>query len=234
MRLHRFFGDFDFKKERLKVSDPELINQWRDVLRFEVGSELILCDGNLNEALARISSFSKSAASVEIRGISRNESEPERNLILYASILKGEHFEFVVEKATEIGVKKIVPIVSSRTIKQNIRADRLKKIIKEAAEQSGRGIIPELGDEIPFLSATRQAGMNGINFFFDAKGEAVESFDKKDFTTAGVFIGPEGGWADEEIDLAKKTGFHIVSLGKLTLRAETAAIIAAYSVLRIV
>ena len=232
MRLHKFFGEFDFRGDRISIRDKNLVAQWRDVLRLETGSEIILCDGKLNEALARIISFDKNTAKVEIMGVSRNENEPERSIVLYAAILKGEHFELVAEKATEAGVKKIVPVVCARTVKQNVRADRLKKIIKEAAEQSGRGIIPELGEELPFLSATRQAGAHDINFFFHANGEDIKDIDGKNFKTAGIFIGPEGGWADEEIELAKKTGFRVVSLGNLTLRAETAAIIAAYSVLR--
>jgi len=233
MRLHRFFGTFDFSKDRISISDIELVGQWRDVLRLTVGSEIILCDGNLNEALARIASLGKNSAEVEIIGVSRNESEPEHIAVLYCSILKGEHFELAAEKAVELGVSKIVPVVSDRTIKQRIREDRLRKIMTEAAEQSGRGIVPELGEPVPFLSATRQAGSNEANFFFDSCGEDVKKISGKDFRTAGIFIGPEGGWTESEIQLAKKSGLKTVSLGKLTLRAETAAIVAVYSVLRV-
>ncbi len=237
MRLHRFFGQFDFGKDRITISDPELFRQWRDVLRFEIGSELMLCDGHMNDALARIISFGRSSAVVEILGVSKNEHEPEKNATLYLSILKGEHFELVAEKATELGIKKIVPIICDRTVKQNIRRERLQKIIKEAAEQSGRGIVPELGEPLEFLSATRQAGAHGANYFFDSQGEDIKSHESRvmgqENATVGIFIGPEGGWTEAEILLAKKTKFKIVSLGPLTLRAETAAIVAVYSVMQV-
>ena len=97
MKLHRFFGEFDFRNERLFISNPELVGQWRDVLRFEAGSKIILFDGKMNDALARIVSFKKNSAEVEILGVSKNECEPDVRVILYCSILKGEHFEFVVE-----------------------------------------------------------------------------------------------------------------------------------------
>ncbi len=235
MKLHRFFGHFDFRKEKIFIDDKDVVNQWRNVLCFEVGSEIILCDGKLNEALGRIVSFSRNSATVEILGVSKNENESEGEVVLYCSILKGEHFEFVAEKATELGVKKIVPIVCERTVKKNIHRERLEKIIKEAAEQSGRGIIPELvGEPLSFMIAARQAAAHDVNFFFHSDGKDIESFAGKSFRTAGVFIGPEGGWKESEIELAKKSGFHIATLGKLTLRAETAAIVAVYSVLSVI
>ncbi|MEK7507546.1 MAG: RsmE family RNA methyltransferase [Patescibacteria group bacterium] len=232
MRLHRFFGNFDLRKERFAVSDRELINQWRNVLRFEIGSELVLCDGKLNEALARIISFDKNSAEIEILGISKNESEPKRSVALYVSILKGEHAEIVAEKATEIGVSEIVPIISERTVKQSVRPERLLKVIREAAEQSGRGVIPTLHEPLPLMLALRQASVYDTNFFLHYSGDDISNFAGKNFHTAGVFVGPEGGWTGAEIALAKKSDFKIVTLGNLTLRAETAAIVGVYSVLR--
>ncbi len=234
MRLHRFFGNFDFGSGKISVSDAELVGQWRDVLRLIAGDEIILCDGNGNDARARIISLGKHSAEVEILGVSKNKNEPERAVTLYLSILKGEHFELAAEKATELGVLRIVPIIAERTVKSNLRTDRIRKIIREAAEQSGRGVVPELGESVPLKGALLEAAKNNdANFFFHLGGEEIKTFAGEKFGSAGIFIGPEGGWTESEVALAKQSECTITSLGKLILRAETAAIAATYSVLNI-
>lgn len=233
MRLHRFFGNFDFRKERFTVSDLELVNQWRNVLRLETGDEVLLCDGKRSEARAKIAALNKNAAEVEILDVIKNENEPKVHVTLYCSILKREHFELAAGKATEVGAAEIAPIVCERTVKRSVRRERLEKIIKEAAEQSGRGIIPALREPMAFAEALEDAKKNGENFFFDLSGRKFEGISVKRAARLGVFIGPEGGWTETEISIAKESGFEITSLGTLMLRAETAAIVAVYSVLSV-
>ena len=154
MRLHRFIGDFSFEegsasggnfsKNKLTISDKELVNQIKNVLRLKIGDEIRLDDGKEKSALAEIISITRAGIEVDISEVSENKNELPIYGTLYCSILKRENFELVAQKATEIGIKEIVPIISSRTIKLNLREDRLEKIIKEAAEQSGRGIVPKL------------------------------------------------------------------------------------------
>ncbi len=233
MRLHRFIiRDFDFNKKFIAISDKEIINQIKNVLRLKMDDHVILCDGKLNEALVKITAVRKGEVVGEILEISKNQNEPVRRVILYCSILKRENFELVVQKATEVGVAEIVPIIAKRTVKLKLKEERLKKIIREAAEQSGRGIIPALRDIVDFRKALDNATQNDVNLFFDVSGQKFSDSDfkmRKD-GRVGVWIGPEGGWDEKEIELAKKQNFKIVSLGKLTLRAETAAIVASYSV----
>ncbi len=244
MKNHRFIGDFSLKIGNLKLRDDELFNQARNVLRLKVGDEIILGDGKLNEARAKIKGYERGVVDVEILAINRNQNESKNHVVLYCSILKKENFELVVQKATEVGISEIVPIITARTVKLDVRKDRLEKIIKEAAEQSGRGVVPILHDPIDFEKAIFGVDKSSINFFFDKSGEVFQHRKSGGFTMLTyksdpspnsyklipihIFIGPEGGWNLQEIEAAKIAGFEIISLGKLTFRAETAAIIASY------
>lgn len=228
MRLHRFIADIDLTKKTLDLTDEDLVNQIRNVLRLRVGDKLILSDGRLNEAEVVIADAGKNMFRVEVESKYANENEPRSQGILYCSILKRENFELVVQKATEVGIKEIQPIISERTVKLNLRMDRLQKIIKEAAEQSGRGMLPILHNPLDFEKAFEPAKKNDINLFFDAPGKRLESGELKDKSRVGAWIGPEGGWTAEELALAEKEGFRITSLGKTVLRAETAAIVASH------
>ena len=148
--------------------------------------------------------------------------------VLYCAILKRENFELVVQKATEIGVREIVPLITQRTVKLDIKEERLRKIITEAAEQSGRGRVPMLRQAMSFADALADAQRNDANFFFDISDVIVEEGAIGDAMRRGLFVGPEGGWSYEEVLAARAAGCHIISLGALTFRAETAAIIASY------
>ena len=230
MRLRRFIVDADINTQKIRLTDPELVSQMKNVLRLSAGDRVSLADGKGKEALAQVATLSKGVAELAVEKVYENYNEANRNVILYCSLLKRENFELVVQKATEVGVKEIFPIVAERTVKLKIRMDRLSKIIKEAAEQSGRTIVPKLYEPISFSNGIRHAAKNNINLFFDVLGspfqEQIPSL--KRHRNVGVFIGPEGGWTDEELESAKENRVKIVSLGKLTMRSETAAIIASY------
>jgi 16S rRNA (uracil1498-N3)-methyltransferase len=132
-----------------------------------------------------------------------------------------------VQKAVEAGVHRVIPVVTARTVKLGLKIDRLAKIAQEAAEQGGRGIVPEISEPIKFKYAIKLAAEHDVNYFFDAEGEEY-SRPKLLSATVGVWIGPEGGWEDFEIEAARQSNFVIASLGKLVLRAETAATVAVY------
>ncbi len=232
MRLHRFIGNFDFTKKPLRVSDKKLTEQLKNVLRLKAGNQIILADGKLNEATAKIVSLEKDVAELEILEITKNTNEPTFHTILYCSILKKENFELVVQKATEVGVKEIVPMLAQRTVKLNLKRDRLEKIIREAAEQSGRGHLPALGEVVSFEEAMAHAKDNNANLFLEPERAMIslERLKHSIYKQIGVFVGPEGGWDETEIAAAQSHNYKIVGLGSPTLRAETAAIIGAYLV----
>lgn len=228
MRLHRFIGDFDLSRDIVDVSDSELANQIRNVLRLKPLDVVILSDGNGTEARATILECNKKFIELSIDEVSNPAREPNKSVTLYTALLKGENFELIAQKATELGIAKIVPIITTRTVKTGFNHERVEKIIKEASEQSGRTTVPELGEPIQFLDVMKEINPKE-SVLFDLSGNKLESMEAKKLRS--LFIGPEGGFTDEEVALAKKSGVPIASLGELTLRGETAAIVATYTII---
>jgi len=232
MRLHRFIGNFGLSEGQIAIEDKDFINQAKNVLRLNVGDKLILCDGNLNEAVAEIINLNKEFAELKILEVKKNENEPDKYVILYCPILKKENFELAVQKAVEVGIKEITPVITKRTVKLGLNIERLDKIIKEAAEQSGRGILPKLNQSLKFEEAIKEAAENNeINFFFDMSADQSIAKFRETKGRIGIFVGPEGGWDEEELKVAKEANFTSATLGKATLRAETAAIVASWVIL---
>lgn len=192
--------------------------------------KIIVGDGRGKEVLAEIAEIGKSAVVLKVVLVQENDNEPKNSVTLYCSVLKKENFEFVVQKATEIGVGHIIPIISERTIKLGLNHERLEKIGKEATEQSGRGIIPIISESMSLEEAVANVSGVGSSFFFDSSGEIFKEAPLNREISA--FIGPEGGWSERELSLARNNGLAVVSLSKLTLRAETAAIVASYILTR--
>lgn len=225
-KRHRFIGNFGIDAERLLIRDPALIHQVRDVLKLRAGEELVLSDGCGQEAVCGIKAVDK--AGIEVAVAQRRDSaEPSRDVILYCALLKAENFELAAEKAVECGVRRIVPLITVRTVKLGLKAERLEKIMREAAEQSGRGMIPEIAAPMKFAEAVKAAREHDENCFFDAEGE--EFFRPKALgRSIGVWIGPEGGWEDSELKTAALNRFSLYSLGKRILRAETAVTVAVF------
>jgi 16S rRNA (uracil1498-N3)-methyltransferase len=156
MRLHRFFIAENLIKNRdVKVSDPDLIHQWRNVFRLKTGDQLILLDNSGFEFLCEITDIKKDYAELAMRESREVINVPKCRVTLYVALIKKGNFEWILEKATEIGVKKIVPVISERSEKKDLNMERARIIIKEASEQSGRGMLPEITEPV-FLADTLQ------------------------------------------------------------------------------
>ena len=139
--------------------------------------------------------------------------------------MKKDNFEFVVQKVTEIGANSIYPVLTDRTIKTNLNFDRLNKIIKEAGEQSGRIYFPNIFGITDLKKINIDKSI--LNIVFDISGESLldnVDFFKK-YENINIWVGPEGGWSDNEIKFFKEKKFKIFNLNKNILRAETAAIL---------
>lgn len=232
MTIHRFFLPSDcFQKERISVSDKALVKQMSLVLRAKKGDKVIFLDNSGMEYLTELTVFAKNEITAEILNVVENKNEEDCDIYLYQSITKRlEPFELVLQKGTELGVRTFVPLITERCQRDFLpKRDRLERIICEAAEQSERGILPELLPEVNFETAIKEVGDNDDNIFCWERLESVENHKLKiKNKRINIFIGPEGGYSDREVDLIKSLGekFKIVSLGKRILRTETAAIVA--------
>lgn len=233
-KIHRFIIKNSIESGLITISDPDFINQVHNVLKLKTGGDLILCDGKGYEASGEIIKFNKNEVQINVGNIIKNQNEPSMNTSLYCAILKKENFELVVQKATEIGIKTIIPIITERTVKLDIRKDRLEKIIKEATEQSERGLLPILENPVDFKTSIENTTTSEINFLFDRNGTKLNPPTYNPDDNINIWIGPEGGWTNAEIEKAKNTKFHITTLGTTILRAETAAIAASYTVVNMI
>lgn len=199
--------------------DEGTVHQVTRVLKMRTGERIILCDGANHEA-----EYELVDSSAKRVGEIRKVGDVSRAVTLYAAILKRENFEWAVQKAVECGVSKIVPMITQRTIKKDVKRERLQEIAKEAAEQSGRGMVPEVTEPMDFGDAMKTA--KGEIYFFDVGGKKLQASDFSDLIS--LFIGPEGGWDEHEIENAKRAGAAVASLGPRVLRGETACAVAVY------
>lgn len=223
MRLHRFFVDKTHIKEGL-ITLPcgyEPAHQWTKVFRYETGDRVILLDNSGVEYVAQFLNVGTKEVKLEIVEHHQNTYKPKRKIILCMAIVKKDNFETVLEKCTELGVTDFVPVLAERSEKKNLNIERANKILKEASEQSGKGVMPVLHEIMKLHEALEKFTMDSVAF--DPEGKRFESkdFDKDPVV---VYIGPEGGWSDDELELFKMRNIHIASLGEAVLRAETAAI----------
>lgn len=204
----------------------------REVLRLKPGDEVSVFDGAGKEFRARVVHARREFAELELQ----DEIEPARpesplKITLAVALLKGEKFDLVVQKTTELGVVKIVPLITRYAdIKLRDEADASKRVARwqrialEAAKQSGRGLVPEVSDPKPLGSVLNSVLESPLVLFSEKGGAGLPQIETDEIT---AIIGSEGGWSDEEIEQARAAGAQIVTLGGRILRAETAAITAA-------
>jgi len=209
------------------------------VLRKKTGDIIEITDGELSIYKSKITGISKSEMICEIIQKKYNLYEPDLSLTLYISPLRNpDRFEFAVEKCVEIGVKSIVPVITERTLIKsglsNSKTERINRIIESAAGQSQRCYLPKLGKSLDFLELINQTEckLNKVVLYEFSENNDKElkyKFEKE----LCIFVGPEGGFSDSEIDLLKKNNWLDYSLGKRKFRAETAAIVAVSDFLNI-
>ena len=230
MRLHRFYiNEIIGSKTELILSNTDVVHQLRKVFRLKKGDLLIVFDGSGSDYICGIEDFRDETIILGVRKASKSRFMPEREVYLYAALVKKDTFEWIVEKATELGVTKIVPIIAERTEKKAVNEDRLKKIVIEASEQSGGGSIPDIEPVIGFKEAVielsetnKEETVKIIAFHTDA--DIFEQSDLGEIAPIACFIGPEGGWSPDEIDLFHKNKIPVRSIGTQVLRAETAVV----------
>lgn len=155
--------------------------------------------------------------------------EPKQDILLIQGLIsQPARWEFLLEKATELGVREIQPVTTERTERENFNRDRSERILRAAVKQTKRARMPKLAELTSFEQALTIAAEDGREIYLLHEGEAVSEMLYSQNVTAkiAIAIGPEGGFSDSEVDLAEKVGAKICSLGPRRLRAETAALAA--------
>lgn len=238
MRVHRFYVSPHIElKHDFWLHDEALIAQWNRVLRFKPGQEVVLFDGVDHERLYRILELTGREAHLQLI-TDYVRKLPKREIYLFWSLLKRDKNDWVLQKGTELGVSHFIPLLCERTEKTGFKLDRAQKIVLEAVEQCGRSDLPAVREplrletsitdykaKIPLLVAEQTQE--------DSAPEPQNSRPTThDSDTVGVLVGPEGGWSAREKDLFKQQDLAHLNLHDFTLRAETAAIVAASKLLQ--
>ncbi len=225
-----FFTDKNFTdKYLIEGEDAQHIKK---SLRMKEGEKLTLVSPDGSEHLCEIESLSEG---VEVKEVSSKpcEQEPTVNVTLYQGITKGDKMDFIIQKAVELGVTEIVPTLTDRCISRpdeksmNKKISRWQKIALGAAQQSRRGIVPEVKPMLALKEAAKKAKEDDVSIvFYEGGGETVASLLKDSPKTVSIFIGSEGGFEESEIEYLTSTGTVNATLGKRILRAETAPLAA--------
>jgi len=230
MSRRRFFAPpsaFNFSKHLVTLTSDEA-RHLREVLRLKTGDDVQVFDGTGREFRAVVSQARRESAELEL-GAEIQPPRPESplKLTLAVALLKGEKFDLVVQKGTELRVNRFIPLVTRYAdIRLRDESDASKRVTRwqrialEAAKQCGRAVVPEINLPVSFEPLIREE--KGC-FLFAERGGSALSTDLRTNNFIAI-VGSEGGWSDEELDQARTEGVPIVTLGGRVLRAETAAI----------
>jgi len=201
------------------------------VLRLSPGNKLSVIDSSGSAYLAYIVSVSKKNAVLHIEEISAPAPESPLDITLMQGLLKGEKMEFIVQKASELGVRQLFPVIAERSqIQETRKLQRWKKIAEEASRQCGRAVVTRVLEPLALIDAIHSfdnSSSAGIIFWEHADLPFSSSLEKcKGKKQIILLTGPEGGFSEKEVGRAANKGFHVTCMGKRILRAETAAIAA--------
>ena len=231
--MQRFFVEpYQIQEEEHRIiltgSD---VNHMKNVLRMRIGEDVWISDGKEKEYHCTIESFEEENAVLHILYAQEPQYELPSLIYLFQGLPKSDKMELIIQKCVELGVERIVAVSTARAIvkldkKESKKLERWQKIAEAAAKQSGRGRIPTIGERVlHFREAVAEAkALDGAIIPYEKEEKTglrkfVQSFSGE---SVGVFIGPEGGFTEEEIAWAQENGVTPITLGKRILRTETA------------
>ena len=214
----------------MKGRDAEHVH----VLRMRPGEDMIICDGQGTDYKCRLVKADKEQVEAEVIEVVRCPAEPSVKVTVLCGLPKGDKTDYIIQKCVEAGAYEILFFSSSRCIaklgNEEKKLERWQRIAEEAAKQSGRGIIPQVGWAGELADAFDVAVKMDVGLFMyetgerEAMGDVLEA--NKSVSTAAIVTGPEGGFAPFEAELAKIVGLHLCSMGERILRCETAPVVA--------
>ena len=214
--------------------------QHAKVLRLKNGEEVLVCDGQGQECLCAVSDVSQGQISLVVKSRRESESEAPVKVSVYMAFPKADKLEHVIQKATELGAYEIIAFPSARCVSKpdeksiKKKLERWQKIAASAAEQSGRGRVPEvlvLDSYREALSRAAQAD-KALMFYENEQSTTLRmAMEKGSAATISLLTGPEGGLEEKEVDMAREKGLQVCTLGKRILRCETAPLCALSAVM---
>ena len=221
---HRFWIAPDQLDAGRVTFSPEQSHQLQSVLRLRPGDTVRVFDGQRpRDLVVRLDD----ARHGVVEGDRAQALEPRTRLIVYPALLQRDKFETVLQKLTEIGATGIVPVVTARSLVRERpderRLQRWRSILREATEQSGRGVIPTLGPALAFNAAVAAAEGTRLMAYEGERRHDVRAALRTRPEKVSLFVGPEGGYDLAEAECARRAGAALVTLGPRVLRTETAS-----------
>lgn len=228
--MPKFFVDREQIRGGKVIINGDNFHHISKVLRAGIGDDIVVSDSQGFDYVCEINGIYSEHLTARIEDFTKNPCEPNVKITIFQSIPKFDKMESLIQKCVELGVHKIVPVSSERCIAKLDEYSEPKKILRwrriseSAAKQCGRGLIPEVVNVVTFSEALELSKEFDTNIFAYEKENdtAIKDLHLQTKDSIGVFIGPEGGYSDEEYELAKKAGLSSVTLGKRILRTETA------------
>lgn len=234
--MHRFYANADQIEVKSITITGQDVNHIKNVLRMKPADEIVICDGQGKDYYCIINMVCDNKVLADINYIQETGTELPVKITLFQGLPKSDKMELIIQKAVELGVYEIVPVIMARSVvkikdlkKEEKKLERWQAIAESAAKQSVRGVIPRILPLMSFKEAISYANDLDLSVlpYENAKGinatrESLEQLKSCD--TFGIFIGPEGGYESSELDLAKKNNIDTISLGRRILRTETASL----------
>ena len=234
--MHRFYVDNDkIRNDKIIITGND-VNHIKNVLRMRPGDELIICNGQGKDCYCIIDRVSDTEIETVVKSVLDTDTELPVKITLFQGLPKSDKMELIIQKAVELGVYEIVPVMTARCVvklsdskREDKKLARWQSISESAAKQSQRGIIPKILPVMSFMEAVTYASTMDLKVipYENEKGMTATRdilSGIKNCRTVGIFIGPEGGFENSEVDLAKKYNIMPISLGKRILRTETAGL----------
>ena len=234
--MHRFFIQHSqIQGSRLYVEGTD-VNHIKNVLRMKRGDQVMVSDGEGMQYLCALESFTDGLVWFEIVDTWKENRELSSKLYLFQGLPKSDKMELIIQKATELGVYEVVPVVTGRTVvrldekKAQKKTARWNAIAESAAKQSGRSRIPRVREAMTFSEALASAGELDVLLIPYEKAEGMEATRQviegiRPGQSVGIFLGPEGGFEEAEVEQAVALGAAPVTLGRRILRTETAGFV---------
>lgn len=234
-RMYHFFVNPDqIGAETIRIMGPD-VNHMKNVLRMGAGEQILISNGVDKDYLCEILEVASTEVTAKILSVDAGGTELPARLYLFQGLPKGDKMELIIQKAVELGVYQIIPVQTKRAVvrldkkKEESKLRRWNAVSESAAKQSKRLIIPEVTGVMTFQEALTFAKDLDITVIpFEHAKDMAETKEIlsaiKPGMSAGIFIGPEGGFEDSEMELAKNFGAKLITLGKRILRTETAGL----------